>query len=154
LESLRSPLFILVSVQTILVGVLAFRISDLEGRFGPAPSGPPEEARPVLAVAPASAAGLTENEIRAIMRDELSSLKAAFSESAAPPPAAPRTAQSDRAYVDVQQEMRRLIAKGSAGEVEMAALESRIAELPAEQRRQALSQISQAVSNGTLEARF
>ena len=86
---------------------------------------------------------------------ELAALKPGLAERAeAPQPSPQRTAETDRAYLDVQQTTRRLIAKGSASEVEMAALEMQIAELPAEQRRQALSAISRAISNGSLDARF
>lgn len=157
MESLKSPLFILVGVQTILVAALLFKMADVEKRLASAPSSPElvAEARPITSTSPAGASGLTESEIRAILRDELSSLTSALADRApAPPSSPPRTAQSDRAFLDVQQETRRLIAKGSATEAELAALEMQIAELPAEQRRQALSAISRAVSNGTLDARF
>lgn len=158
MESLKSPLFILVGVQTILVAALLFKMSDVEKRLAGAPSSPElvAEARPITSTSPAGASGLTESEIRAILRDELSSLTSALADRApaATPSSPPRTAQSDRTFLDVQQETRRLIAKGSATEAELAALEMQIAELPAEQRRQALSAISRAVSNGTLDARF
>jgi hypothetical protein len=158
LESLKSPLFILVGVQTVIVAALLFKMSDVEKRLAGAASlsEPVAEARPIASISPAGPAGLTESEIRAILRDELSTLTSALADRApaAPPPSPPRTAQSDRAFLDVQQETRRLIAKGSATEAELAALEMQIAELPVEQRRQALSAISRAVSNGTLDARF
>ncbi|MFN3960998.1 MAG: hypothetical protein ACK4NP_13950 [Parvularculaceae bacterium] len=111
---------------------------------------------PGATASPLSSSSLIEGEIRAILRDEFAALKATLAEGsvAAPSPAPERTAQTDRAFTDVQQQMRRLIAKGSASEAEMAALEMQIAELPAEQRRQALSQLSRAVSNGSLKARM
>lgn len=156
LESLKSPLFILVSVQTIIVAALFFKMSDVEKRLvavGAAPA-PVAEAGPVAAAVSSGAAGLTESDIRAILRDELGALKASNSVAPAPAAAPPRTAQTDRAFLDVQQETRRLVAKGFASEAELATLEIRIAELPPEQRRLALSAISRAVSNGTLKARF
>ncbi len=157
LEGLRSPLFILVGVQTILVAALLFKTSALERRIDTAAGevAPASESRPVAAAAPAISSSITVGDVRAILREELAALKPALAEGApAPDPSPPRTAQTDRAYLDVQQSTRRLIAKGSATEAEMAALEMQIADLPAEQRRQALSAISRAVSNGTLDARF
>jgi hypothetical protein len=159
LEAVRSPLFILVGVQTALVAALFFRTSDLEKSVDAAIAAAPSRAdlaNPVATAYPFSPSSLTEGEIRAILRDEFVALKAALADGAvaAPSPAPERTAQTDRAFTDVQQQMRRLIAKGTASEAEMAALEMQIAELPAEQRRQALSQLSRAVSNGSLKARM
>lgn len=157
MQSLRSPLFVLVCVQTIIVAALLLKMSDVEKRLGAVAASPAAVAdvRPVVATGPSGATSLTESDIRAILRDELSALASANAGAPAAPAAAPpRTAETDRVFLDVQQETRRLIAKGSASEIEMAALESRIAELPADQRRQALSAISRAVSNGTLKARF
>jgi hypothetical protein len=159
LESLKSPLFILTGVQTVIAAALLFKMSVVEKQLARAASSPEPiaETRLVASNAPAGAAGLTEAEIRAVLRDELSSLTTALADRApasSPPPSPQRTAQSDRAFLDVQMETRRLIAKGVATEAEMAALETQIAELPPEQRRQALSAISRAVSNGTLDAKF
>lgn len=157
LHGLRSPVFILVSVQTIIVAALLLKLSDVEKRLGAvsASPAPAAEARPVAAAAPSGGAGLTESDIRAILRDELSALRASNSVAPAATAAAPpRTAATDRAFLDVQQETRRLVAKGFASEAELATLEIKIAELPPEQRRLALSAISRAVSNGTLKARF
>lgn len=154
LDGLKSPLFFFVGLQTILVSVLLFKISDLDKRLAAASVAPQTvAAAPVTAAAPA---GLTAGDIRAILREELASLETERSDSAPPPavPSPPRAAETDRAYLDVQQETRRLIAKGAASEAEMAALELQIAELPAEQRRQALSALSRALSNGTLKARL
>jgi hypothetical protein len=157
LESLKSPIFILVGVQTVLIAALLFKISSLETRMDAiaSPAAPAGDIRPAAAAAPATTSSITAGDVRAILREELAVLKPELSERAvAPPPSPQRTAETDRAYLDVQQATRRLIAKGSASEAEMAALEMQIAELPAAQRRQALSAISRAISNGTLDARF
>jgi len=162
LEAVRSPLFILVGVQTALVAALFFRTTDLEKKLDAtisASSSPTAvDSQSVSSALPFGAAGLSEQEVRAILRDEFAALKAALAEGAvaapSPAPTPERTAQTDRAFTDVQQQMRRLIAKGSASEKEMAVLEARIAELPADQRREALSQLSRAVSNGSLKARM
>jgi len=161
LEGFRSPLFILVGVQTVIVAALFLKTSDLERRLEAAATAPVAEASVIAPTAFADSAALSGNDVRAIIRDELAPLRTALSDiensrgAPAPQAASPqRSAQTDRLYTDVQQEMRRLIAKGAASETEMAALESRIAELPAEQRAQAFSQISRAVSNGSLKARF
>lgn len=156
MENLKSPLFILVGVQMILVAALFLKTSDLEKRLEAASVAAPATETRLAAAIPA--AGLSEGAVRAILRDELASFMTAAADGA--PPARteaaspPRTAETERAFLDVQQETRRLIAKGAATEAEMAALETRISELPPAQRQQALSAISRAVSNGTLKARF
>lgn len=157
MESLKSPIFVLVGVQTVLIAALLYKTSSLEDRMDAvaSPAAPAGDIRPAVVSAPAATSSITAGDVRAILREELAALKSAPVESAsAPPPSPPRTAETDRAYLDVQQATRRLIAKGSASEAEMAALEMQIAELPAEQRRQALSAISRAISNGSLDARF
>ena len=144
-------------MQTILVAALFLKTSDLEKRLDAAAAPTPVavEAAPAIAASPFDDAGLSEREIRAILRDELAALKSSLADNTpAPAPSPQRTAATDRAYSDVQQELRRVIAKGAATESEMARLESRIAELPADQRQQALSQLSRAVSNGSLKARM
>lgn len=159
MDGFRSPLFILVGVQTVIVAALFFKASDLEKRFDAAASSTPAalEVAPAIAPSPFTSSSLSEREIRAILRDELAALKSSLADNTAAPAPAPspqRTAATDRAFTDVQQELRRVIAKGSASEKEMAALEARIAELPADQRQQALSQLSGAVTNGSLKARM
>ncbi len=157
MEGLKSPIFILVGVQTVLIAALLFKTSSLEERMDAvaSPAAPMADMRPAVAAAPAATSSITASDVRAILREELAALKPEFAERAvSPPPTPQRTAETDRAYLDVQQATRRLIAKGSATSAEMAALEMQIAELPAEQRRQALSAISRAISNGTLEARL
>jgi hypothetical protein len=157
LDSLKSPIFILVGVQTVLIAALLFKTSSLEASMDSiaSPATPAGDIRPAAAAAPAATSSITAGDVRAILREELAALKPELAERAtAPPPSPQRTAETDRAYLDVQQATRRLIAKGSASEAEMAALEMQIAELPAEQRRQALSAISRAISNGSLDARF
>lgn len=158
---------ILLGVQTVIVVALFARISELDARLEEAvmaTAGTPGDPGATAAIEPdrgGAGAGLSENEIRVVIREELAPLNAALTDlerdSGAVRQSDPvplQSPQTDRIYQDVRDETRRLIAKGSASEAEMAALEYNIAQLPPAQRNAALSEISRAVSNGSLKARF
>ena len=55
---------------------------------------------------------------------------------------------------EVDRDLYSMISQGSATPSEMAALQSKIAQLPAEQRSEALSEISRAMNEGRLAASF
>ncbi|MEZ5921656.1 MAG: hypothetical protein R3C60_09935 [Parvularculaceae bacterium] len=165
MDDFKSPLGVLAAVQTALVVLLFFKLSHVEGeladmRFAAAHADEISQPAPA-GVAAYGGAEISRSEVREIIRDELLPVKAALSNlgrdggaAAAAVSAPPRTAETDRIYDDFKQEMRRLVAQGTASEAEMAALQAKVAKLPQSQRNAALLEMSKAMSNGSLDATF
>ncbi len=106
-------------------------------------------------------AGADADAIRIIVREELAaateqlSLAAAATSNTTRQPERvqnPREVQQLRS--NFQNELQTYLAQGSMTAGELASLEGRIAQLPPGERKRALGELSKAINEGRLEARF
>ena len=102
----------------------------------------------------AAASGPTAQEIRAIIREEMTALSKA-------PPKPPSQAEIEERERDVtalkaavEQDLSYALSRGRIDDGEMAALQHKIARLPAEARGQYLNRITKALSVGDIDGRL
>jgi hypothetical protein len=165
-------LFVILAAQTALILFLTLRFAAVEERLGdlatsvattrdePASRTPDEAVEERSIAARASAPiGASPDEIREIVRNEMDALAWRILESKDEKrPAATRPAPSpgDVAALNaaVAGELSSFIASGRASPIEMQALQQKIARLPPGERDKALKQLTKAINDGRLDARF
>jgi hypothetical protein len=158
------------AAQTVLLGFVALRVVSLEMRTGDIADAT-DAARlaaqqsaqvrgsntALLAPANTNAATIDMDEIRALIREEISPVITAQTKSAAPTVStAPQQtpAQVKRAEADFARNLNLARSRRQTSEAEISNLYAQIAELPPQARREAMSQLAKAISSGEINARF
>ncbi|MEO1243214.1 MAG: hypothetical protein AAFX54_14990 [Pseudomonadota bacterium] len=152
-----------VAIQTMLLAIIALKVFSIEGDVVAArdasldalaetaqlraQAGSP---RPALQFADASA--LTAEDIRQIMREEIASLPVQQAQTATASPA-PRVV-SARELNAVRQRIDAFIARGAIDSSEMTDLQTTIAQLPTDARREMFSRLTKAMNDGAIDGRF
>lgn len=152
-----------VAIQTMLLAIIALKVFSIESDVAAArdasldalaetaqlraQAGAP---RPALQFADASA--LTAEDIRQIMREEIASLPVQQVQAATVSPA-PRTI-SERELTTIRQRIDVFIARGAIDSSEMTDLQTTIAQLPPEARREMFSRLTKAMNDGKSTAGF
>lgn len=94
-----------------------------------------------------------ESELRVVISDEIASIANSLPIEDRPPSVS-NPPENPSLKAEVDGEIFAMISQGTASPSEMASLQSKIARLPDSQRREALSEISRAMSDGRLAATF
>lgn len=117
--------------------------------------------RPASFNAEISADAATQLAIRQIIREELAAFAAELPaqedmQGAAPRVAAAETVRKADPAIErrVSEQMHALIARGQASPADIAALESSIGQLPPDQRRAALAELTRAMNDGRIDGRY
>lgn len=108
----------------------------------------------------AARGGLTADDVRQIIREELTALSlpstspdGTTSTTTTPTTTPTRVRTADSVYLEsmVQQDLQNYIIRGSINEAEMVDLQMKIARLPPEDRTEALIALTKALSSGDLQ---
>ncbi len=164
----------MLALQTCLIIFLTFRVSSVKSEvdelaiLAAITDAQLEQANTVpaaLVTSPgpsvvSSSAGAGSDEIREIVREELAAVTEQFSLASATTtadrPSAqmqnPREVQQLRS--NFQNELQTYLSQGTMSAGEFASLEGRIAQLPSGERERALGELSKAINQGRLDARF
>ena len=153
-------------LQAILLAIVAFRVNDVDARTGAieaavrANAGVPatvsDSGEKPLVTGPSAA------QIRSIIREELAaidqnSIDANNEISAAQPPSVAdmrSTEEITQLTLEVQQDLDFYSGQGRIDDAQMAQLQMKIAKLPAEERREALTKLTKLLNSGSVDARL
>ncbi len=152
-----------VAVQAVLLAIIALKVFSIEGDIAAArdasldalaetaqlrtQAGAP---RPAIQFADTSA--LTAEDIRQVVREEIASLSVQQVQTATVSPT-PRTV-SARELTAIRQRIDGFIARGAIESSEMTDLQTTIAQLPPEARREMFSRLTKAMNDGEIDGRF
>lgn len=151
-----------VAIQTMLLAIIAFKVFSIEGDVVAARDASldalAETAQlrvqvgaPRPAVQFADASSLTAEDIRQIVREELTGLPAQQVQMTASPASRVVSARELNA---IRQRIDAFIARGAIESSEMTDLQTTIAQLPTDARREMFSRLTKAMNDGAIDGRF
>ena len=151
-------------LQATLLAIVAFRMNDLDVRTGKVEAAIRANAVAALDDNSGLTAGPSAGEIRSIIREELAgidrqapadlALSEASNKSIAARANGPSAEEVARLQMDVQRDLDFYVGQGAMSDAQMAQLQQKIARLPAEERREALTKLTKLLNSGDFDARL
>ncbi|MEM9617538.1 MAG: hypothetical protein AAF936_06220 [Pseudomonadota bacterium] len=152
-----------VAIQTMLLALVALKVFSIEGDVAAARDASldaltetaklrAQTGAPRPAIQFADASSLTAEDIRQVVREEIANLPVQQVQTTTVSPA-PRVV-SEHELTAIRQRIDAFIARGAIESSEMTDLQTTIAQLPPDARREMFSRLTKAMNDGEIDGRF